>query len=78
MRIHFGPIERLSEACATHNLLWILCVHCGHAVRLDPRKLIAVQGDITLRELRGKLRCDRCKRRVPPAIVTTDYGRVSR
>jgi len=78
MRPQFGPIERLSEACAAHNFLWILCVNCGHAVRLDPRKLIAIRGDITLRELREKLKCDRCKRRVPPAIVPSDQGWESR
>lgn len=74
MRAPIGPIERLSEACAAHTMLWILCVACGHAVRLDPRKLMSFNGDVTLRELREKMRCDRCKTRVRPAIVLTDQG----
>lgn len=78
MRPHPGPIERLSDACAAHHFLWVLCVNCGHVVQLDPRKLIAIQADLTLRELRAKLRCDRCKRDVRPAIVPSDQGWESR
>lgn len=74
MRMHLGPIERLSDACAARRMIWVLCVSCGHAVRMDPRKLIAVQGDLSLRELQEKLRCDRCKIRAKPAIVPSEYG----
>lgn len=78
MRGPIGPIERLSEACAAHMMLWVLCVVCGHAVRFDPRKLMSFKGDVSLRDLGGKLRCDRCQRRVRPAIVLTEQGWPSR
>ena len=74
MRLRLGPIERLSDACVDRQMLWVLCVACGHAVRFNPRKLLAHEGDLTLRELRGKLRCDRCKTRTPPMIVPTEHG----
>lgn len=74
MRSGTGPIERLSDACAAHLMLWVLCVGCGHAVRLDPRKLMSFNGDVTLRELREKLRCDRCKTSAPAAIVPSQHG----
>jgi hypothetical protein len=78
MRPRLGPIERLSDACVDRQMLWVLCVACGHAVRFDPRKLIAYKGDVTLRELRDKLHCDRCKTSTPPTIVPTEHGWPSR
>ncbi len=74
MRTVPGPIERLSDACTQHAMLWVLCVACGHAVRLDPRKLMAFNGDVTLRDLGQRLRCDRCKSRARPAIVPSPHG----
>jgi hypothetical protein len=70
---HVLAIERLSHAVAERRMLWALCKNCGHAVRLDPRHLIALKGDVTLRDLQGKCHCKRCGRQ-SAAIVVADMG----
>jgi hypothetical protein len=49
-------IERLSHAVAERRMLWVLCKWCGNTVRLDPRNLIALAGDVTLRDMQKKCR----------------------
>lgn len=63
MRGHVGAIETLRHACMAHRMLWALCKACGHAQKLDPRNLTLLLGEISLRDLQGRLACRRCGRR---------------
>jgi hypothetical protein len=63
MRHWIGPIESLSDACRAHRLLWAFCLNCGHGERFDPRNLMALAGELSLRTLQARLRCRRCNHR---------------
>jgi hypothetical protein len=66
-----GLIETLSDAIQAHRQLWVLCRACGHAVRLDPRNLMALRGPSTIRELQRQLKCQRCRRQ-RAAVIADD------
>ena len=66
-------IERLSAAISERRFLWVLCKRCGRSTRLDPRHLMTLGGDMTLRELQERLRCRRCRAQ-KAAIVVNDSG----
>ena len=63
VREYDGPIERLSDAGRARRLLWFFFLNCGHGAKLDPRNVIVLAGDVTLNELRRKLKCRRCGQR---------------
>jgi len=69
VRPRIGPIERLVDAVSERRSLWVLCKGCGHAARLDPRHLIALAGDATLRAVQGKFRCRRCRKKQAALVV---------
>jgi Zn finger protein HypA/HybF involved in hydrogenase expression len=69
MRTKVGPIERLTDAAMERRSLWALCKACGHAVRLDPRNLIALAGDVTLRQVQTRFRCRKCGKRRATVVV---------
>ena len=71
---HAIIVQRLSHAVGEGRFLWALCKNCGHAVKLDPRNLIALQGDLTLRELQKSCRCRRCKRRQAAIVINDAAG----
>ena len=73
VRHHVGPVETLAEAIAARRLLWVLCKACGHAVRLDPRHVATLVGELSLRQLQPRLGCRRCRKR-RAAIVLDDEG----
>jgi hypothetical protein len=58
-----GVIETLSDACRARRLLWAFCLACGHGHRLDPRKIMLMTGELTMRDLQKRLRCQRCRQR---------------
>lgn len=58
-----GPIETLADACRARRLLWVFCLRCGHAKKIDPRKVILLVGELTVRDLQKRLRCERCKQK---------------
>jgi len=62
-------IERLTDAVQERRALWVLCKACGHAVKLDPRNLIALAGDATLRDVQARFRCRRCSKRRATLVV---------
>ncbi len=72
-RLRMGPIETLADAVGARRLLWVLCKACGRARRFDPRNLIALKGELALRDLQEKLRCRRCGKR-EAAVVVSDGG----
>lgn len=71
VRFHVGPIERIKDAVSAQRYLWLLCLHCGHTKRIDPRHVAMVWGDLTLRSLKERMRCQRCHRK-RAAIVVDD------
>jgi ribosomal protein L37E len=68
VRRHIGPIGSLYDAWKAERDLWVLCQDCGHAAKLDTRKLILRLGDeasalaFDQLRLRNRLRCRRCGR----------------
>ncbi|MPY70901.1 MAG: hypothetical protein GEU92_12520 [Alphaproteobacteria bacterium] len=56
-------IETLSDACRARRLLWAFCLACGHAHRVDPRKVMLLAGELTLRDLQKRLKCERCRQK---------------
>jgi hypothetical protein len=58
-----GAIETLTDACRAQRMLWAFCLNCGHGERFDPRNLMALVGDASLRKLQQKLKCRRCTHR---------------
>ncbi|HEX7970071.1 MAG TPA: hypothetical protein VF502_17740 [Stellaceae bacterium] len=58
-----GPIVSLADAFRAQRHLWVLCLGCGHARKVDPRDLIMKLGYVSFDEARGKLRCRRCRSR---------------
>jgi len=73
VRKRLGPIETLGHAVEAGRLLWVLCRGCGHAQRFDPRNLMALKGELTLRQLQNQLRCRRCQKQ-RAAVVLDDEG----
>lgn len=71
VRYHVGPIETLRDAVRAQRFLWVLCLKCGRSKRLDPRPLAMVWGAVTLRDIKLKLRCQRCHAR-RAAIIPDD------
>ncbi len=67
-----GPIERIADAVRGRRFLWVLCKGCGHSARLDPRHLMALAGDLTVRQLQARVRCRRCGKRGRGAVVPDD------
>ena len=63
MRHWIGPIESLADACRAQRLLWAFCLNCGHGQRFDPRNLMALMGEVSLKRLQQKLKCRRCRQR---------------
>lgn len=72
-RHHIGPIERLTDVAFERRSLWALCKSCGHAAKLDPRNLIALAGDVTLKDVQRRFRCQKCNKR-RAAVVVGDEG----
>jgi hypothetical protein len=72
-----GPIETLSDAIQARRRLWVLCRACGHAVRLDPRNLMALRGPSMLRALQRQLTCQRCRRQ-RAAVIADDEEWIGR
>lgn len=73
VRHRIGALETLGHAVEAQRLLWVLCRRCGHTQRFDPRHLMALKGDLTLKELQRQLRCQRCRRQ-RAAVITSDEG----
>jgi hypothetical protein len=73
MRHRVGPIERLTDAALERRALWALCKACGHATKLDPRNLIALAGDVTIKHVQERFRCRKCNRR-RAAVIVGDEG----
>lgn len=69
VRHRIGAIERLTDAVLERRSLWALCKACGHAVKLDPRNLIALAGDVTLRQVQERFRCRHCRKRRATVVV---------
>ncbi len=63
MRHWVGAIEKLSDACRAQRLLWVFCLNCGHGERFDPRNLLALSGEQSLKTLQAKFKCRRCTHR---------------
>lgn len=55
-----GVLVTVEHACHARRALWFLCFGCGHARRVDPRKLIGRFGDVKISDLPKKQRCRRC------------------
>jgi hypothetical protein len=54
-----GVLRTVEHACHGRRALWFLCFSCGHARRVDPRKLIARYGETLISDLSKKQRCRR-------------------
>jgi hypothetical protein len=77
MRHWIGPIESLSDACRAQRMLWAFCLNCGHGERFDPRNLMALKGELSLKRLQEKLKCRRCTHR-RAHIVPSDIPWIGR
>lgn len=74
-----GPIEKLSHCLAADRRVWVFCLHCGNAHRAHPFDLAKKAGaDVTLEELRPRMRCDRCKQRGRAILVPEDRPSLAR
>jgi hypothetical protein len=64
-----GPIGSLNDAWKAQRMVWVVCLDCGHAAKVDPRTLITRLGqelsDLPFDQLerRAKFACRRCRRR---------------
>jgi len=68
-----AEVSTLRQAVIAGRLIWILCLGCGHANRLDPRDLLSLQrGDRTFPELKARTRCSRCGEKGRGAFVISD------
>jgi hypothetical protein len=64
-----GQFETLADANAARRVLWVLCRHCGHVKKLQPRRLMTVTDETKLADVQRKLRCERCRQRRAIIIV---------
>lgn len=76
----FGPDERdgytLRDVAERRLLLMLECRNCHRLSQLDVLELIARYGtDATLKEIRTKGRCGRCKHRVADVLMREPHAR---
>ncbi len=60
----------LRDASRARKLIWIFCLGCGHAARMDPYQLAMLLGhDIAIGAPVQRFRCQRCGRRQAATVL---------
>jgi hypothetical protein len=61
VKIFTGEILNLSDAIEARRDLWAFCQWCGHARRMESKRLVLLAGYAPLSAVAGRMKCDRCR-----------------
>ena len=64
-----GILRTVTHACQARRAIWFLCMNCGHARRIDPRKLMTKHAEAAIADLGKKIRCQRCQQKHCVAVA---------